>query len=125
MVTDGDKKARIGGAVSDASILDDEERPSQVTEADLKQVRSIQEELASGQLDADEAESRLGAIALRIGKDGLAWILRKLPIYDAASGEWTSLEGYATDFALESGVAADSRLATDPVGVGVDLFLGT
>lgn len=117
-------KYLLGGVVSDASMLDDERRPSQVTEADIRQVRSIQEELTSGELDEDEAESRLEAVALQIGGDGLAWILRRLPIYDDATGEWTSLEQYAADLALESDVDADSRLATDPVGVGVDLFLG-
>lgn len=109
-----------GAEAQAASILD--ERPPQVTDAHVERVRAIQEQASRGEISQSEAEAQLFAVAAEIGRDGLAWIVRRLPVYDAASGSWLPFEHIAEGLAAESGVAPGSRLATDPVGTAVDLL---
>jgi hypothetical protein len=51
--------------------------------------------------------------------------LRRVPVCSPDTLRWMTLEGYLHDFGQEAGIDPTSRLAQDPVGVGVDLFFGT
>ena len=98
--------------------------PAYVNHEHIEEVANIQTQLADGEITEDEAQTRLDAIVSEIGAGGLAWIVRNIPVYDTERGEWLSFNSYAIELGQESGVPEDSRLAQDPVGVGVDLFLG-
>lgn len=98
--------------------------PLGVSQSRMYEVGGIYAQVASGEMNEGEAQKELDEIAREIGKSALAWIVGRMPVYSAEGGRWQSFDEYARDFAGDSGLDPDSRLAQDPVGVGVDLMFG-
>jgi len=99
-------------------------RSPQVTNAHIEQAQAIQRDVASGLINETQAEQQLNRLVSEIGADGLAWITRRVPIYDGQTGRWISFGQYADNMVDDAGVDPDTRFAQDPVGTTADLMFG-
>ena len=111
-------------AYGKSGAVEDQGKPTQVTDAHIERFRQVQDNLSAGQIDQQTAEKSLTEIAGEVGKDGFAWLMRRLPMYDTQNKRWVNLSTYAKDFGQEAGVNPEGRLAKDPVGTAVDLAFG-
>jgi hypothetical protein len=102
----------------------DDFRPPQVLNWHIEQVLEIQRQVAAQEISRKEAENRLDDLLLEIGTDGLAWITRRVPVYDGQSGHWLSFGQYADNLVDASAVDPAARFASDPVGTTTDLLYG-
>lgn len=112
---------KSGPSSSSSSVGD---RPATVGATHIERVEAIAHQVASGSISQGDTERQLEAIATEVGKAGFAWLVRNVPMYNTETKEWHSFDSYSKDLARQSGVSRDSRLARDPVGVGVDLMFG-
>ena len=87
-------------------------------------LQAIQRDVASGLINETQAEQQLNRLVSEIGADGLAWITRRVPIYDGQTGRWISFGQYADNMVDDAGVDPDTRFAQDPVGTTADLMFG-
>lgn len=90
----------------------------------VEEVSSISTRAVSGEIGESEARRELVGIAGEIGADSLAWVMRRVPIYRVETGQWQSTDSYLKEEAARSGIDPDSRLAQDPIAVGIDLMFG-
>ncbi len=95
--------------------------PSRVTDAHIQQAFEIRHAMAEGSMDCETAEEMLTDMAGEAGKDGLAWIMENIPIYDDSTGSWESFGDYASEMAHESDPDSQSRFSADPIGTTLDV----
>ena len=110
---------------SEVWLVDDViSRPEEISDRDIAEIRTIQEQAARDEIDDEEAESKMLEAAAEIGIEGFTWIVRNVPIYDPDSESWMSFDNYARRLTgdPDAQIDPDSRFAKDPVGMTVDLF---
>jgi len=98
--------------------------PAQVTDVHIEQILRIQEQVANGEINRSDAEAQLDEIASEIGADALAWIVRRVPVYDSERDRWVTFDDFLRDWSIDYEMDADSRFAQDPVGTAADLMFG-
>jgi len=99
-------------------------QPPQVTAAHIEWMLAIQRDVASGLINRAMAEQQLNQLLSEIGADGLAWIIRRVPVFDGQTGHWMSFAQYADNMADEVALDPGTRVAQDPVGTTADLMFG-
>jgi hypothetical protein len=104
--------------------MDVSQRPRALTDAHVQQMAEITQQAANGEIDQEETKSRLESLTREVGADAFAWLVRRVPVYDAESGSMMTLDSYMHDFLDDYDAETDSRFGQDPVGTAVDLMFG-
>ncbi len=100
--------------------------PEDVSLADVYVVKEIGRQASRREVTREEATQ---AISYRMSSkttQSIAWLMRRMPIYDSDSAKLVPLDLYMHEqnWNEESGTGTNSRIAQDPVGTSVDLMFG-
>jgi hypothetical protein len=98
------------------------DRPVKISDEDIEAVSTIFKDIQSGALAKPEAEGALMTFVKANDKDTLAWIVRRIPVYNHTSGKWESFARYTNLSAMK--FKANSQLDLDPVGTTIDIIYG-
>lgn len=104
---------------------DSSARPQQITDSHIALMQDIQDGVESGGQTQEQAKTGLENLAAEVGKDGLAWLLGRMPVYDSQADQFVSLDSFVKNLA-DSGSSSGTtpRGQEDPVGTAVDLLFG-
>ncbi len=97
--------------------------PAGVTPQQLDRAKQIADQASKRQITKAQANAQLADLAKQVGKEGMAWIVKHVPIYDKTKG-WLTFEEYLKTFSAQTGGTGNSRFDQDPVGTAADLMFG-
>lgn len=107
-------------------IPQDPTRPDHITDDHIRMVQAVQNQLVYDDASADEARTRLQAITVATGQDGLTWIVRNIPFFDPSRHDWFILNDMLREMIGDTGLVLDTaRVVQDPVGMVIDLSRGS
>jgi hypothetical protein len=94
------------------------------SDADIARVQYISDQAYRGELTRAEARLALANLAIDVGRQGMALLLRYIPVYDDEGERWVLFDDYAREIAGDLGGEPNStsRFEADPVGTAVDIM---
>jgi len=98
------------------------DRPEKITDEDIETVSAIFQDVQSYKANKTEVEKRLTAFVEATDKDTLAWIVRRVPVYNVVVDRWQSFVRYANFTAMKW--RSNSPLDLDPVATTLDIIYG-
>jgi hypothetical protein len=98
-------------------------RPTQATDEAILTLTQIFAQVQAKTLTQDDAESLLRAAAKTYGKDTLAWVVRRIQIYDGKEKAWVSFSRYQDQSLIDFNTHAP--LDDDPVSVILSILFGS
>jgi hypothetical protein len=107
---------------SDAITGVETDRPNKLKDDDITEVMGIFQNAQTGDMEYDEVQSALEDFVDRLGTASLAWIVRRVPIYDGKRGQWMSFARYENKHIMNFDFS--SELDNDPVNTTLNILYG-
>lgn len=118
-VSESDFPASATVSPTSASNTD---RPATITDDDIQKVMEIFDAVQRKTINEKEAERRLQAVVNGRDPALLAWIVRRVPIYDGQSRGWVSFARYEDQTLMTFNLS--SELDLDPVKTTLAILFG-